>query len=209
MLPDPGRHVPLVVVYDAGVAMLIAANFVDRLRERYSRSKILVLIDSGIGQLAQPEITVIAKPVRLHDVLQHITILAPGLGELSVHSSRLGPALLRLMDFVARSYRQPLRAQDLARAVGCSVHHLGHIAHERLGIALMEYLTRFRVEVARHLLTTTRLTIDQIAGEAGFSNASHLSRVFLAHSACRPGDYRRRVRTGGMWPPRTMRPPGH
>jgi transcriptional regulator GlxA family with amidase domain len=110
------------------------------------------------------------------------------------------------MDFVAKSYRQPLRAQDIARAVGYSVHHLGHIARDRLGIALMEYLTRFRLEVARHLLTATRLTIDQIAGEAGFSNASHLSRAFLAHSGCRPGDYRHQVRIAGMWPPRTMRP---
>jgi CheY-like chemotaxis protein len=208
-LPDPGRHAPLVVVYDAGRATPSAVNFVERLRERYSRSKILVLIDSDIGQLAQPNITVVAKPYQLQDVLQQIATLAPGLRELSVHSSRLGAPLLRLMDFIAKSYRQPLRAQDLAHAVGYSVHHLGHIAHERLGVALMEYLARFRLEVARHLLTATRLTIDQIAGEAGFSNASHLSRVFLAHAGLRPGDYRRRVRTGGMWPPRTMRPPDH
>jgi len=208
-LPDPGRHAPSVVVYDAGVAMPAAANFVERLRERYSRSKIVVLIDSGIGQLARPDITVVAKPVRLHDVLQHITTLAPGLSELSVHSSRLGAPLLRLMDFVAKSYRQPLRAQDLARGVGCSVHHLGHIAHERLGVSLMEYLTRFRLEVARHLLTATGATIDQIAGEAGFSSASHLSRAFLAHSGYRPGNYRRRVRLAGMWPPQTMHPPEH
>src|SRR6266403_5225061 len=190
LLPDPGRHAPLVVIYDSGVATPLAANFVERLHERYSRSKILVL----------------PKPFQLHEVLQHITILAPSLWELSVHSSRLGAPLLRLMDFVAKSYREPLRAQDLARAAGCSVHHLGHIAHERLGVSLMEYLTRFRLEVARHLLTATRLTIDQIAGDAGFSNASHLSRAFLAHSGCRPGDYRRQVRIAGMWPPRTMHP---
>jgi YesN/AraC family two-component response regulator len=208
-LPDPGRHAPLVVVYDAGLATPSAANFVERLRERYSRSKILVLLDSDIGKLAQPNITVIAKPYQLHDVLQHITTLAPGLRELSVHSSRLGAPLLRLMGFVAKSYPKPLRAEDLARAVGYSVHYLGHMARERLGVALMEYLTRFRLEVARHLLTATRLTIDQIAGEAGFSNASHLSRVFLAHLGCRPGDYRREVRIAGMWPPRTMHPREH
>src|SRR6267143_5465573 len=167
-LPDPGRHAPSVVVYDAGAATLPAANFVERLRERYSRSKILVLIDSASGQLAQPNVTVIAKPVQLQDVLQHITTLAPGLRELSVHSSRLGAPLLRLMDFVARSYRQPLRAQDLARAVGYSVHHLGHIARDRLGIALMEYLTRFRLEVARHLLTAFR----SLAAPRGETDAS-------------------------------------
>jgi YesN/AraC family two-component response regulator len=206
-LPDPGRQAPLVVVYHAAVATPPAASFVERLRERYSRSKILVLIDSDSGQLAQPSVTVIAKPYQLHDVLQQITTLAPGLSALSVHSSRLGASLLRMMDFVAKSYRKALRAQDLARAAGCSVHHLGHIAHERLGVPLREYLTRFRLEVARHLLTATRLTIDQVAGEAGFSSASHLSRAFLAHSGYRPGDYRRRVRIAGMWPPQTMRPP--
>src|SRR6267154_2374207 len=40
-LPDPGRHAPPVVVYDAGAATPSAANLVERLRERYSRSKIL------------------------------------------------------------------------------------------------------------------------------------------------------------------------
>jgi DNA-binding NarL/FixJ family response regulator/AraC-like DNA-binding protein len=208
-LPDPGWDAPLVVVYDVGRAASSAANFVERLRERYSRSKILVLTDSDIGQVALSNITVIPKPYQLHDVLQHITMLAPGLRDLSVHSSRLGAPLLRLMDFVAKSYGQPLRAQDLARAVGCSVHYLGHVARDRLGVALMEYLTRFRLEVARHLLTSARLTIDQIAGEAGFSNASHLSRVFLAHSGCRPGNYRRQVRTGGLWPPRMTHPSQH
>jgi CheY-like chemotaxis protein/AraC-like DNA-binding protein len=192
MLPDPGRHTPLLVIYDSGVAAPLAANFVERLHERYSRSKILVL----------------PKPFQLHDVLQHITILAPSLWDLSVRASRLGAPLLRLMDFVAKSYHQPLGAQDLARAVGYSVHHLAHIAHERLGVSLMEYLTRFRFEVARHLLATTDLTIDQIADEAGFSNASHLSRVFLSFSGRRPGDYRHGVRIGGMWPlPRMLRPP--
>ena len=80
----------------------------------------------------------------------------------------------------------------------------GVFGHYGLGVSLMEYLTRFRFEVARHLLTVTDLTIDQIAGEAGFSNASHLSRVFLGHSGRRPGDYRHRVRIGGMWPPPRM-----
>ena len=192
-LPDPGRHTPLLVIYDSGVAAPLAANFIERLNERYSRSKILV----------------VPRPLQLHDVLQHITILAPSLWELSVHSSRLGAPLLRLMDFLAKSYRKPLHAQDLARAVGCSVHHLAHIAHERLGVSLMEYLTRFRLEVARHLLTATRLTIDEVAGEAGFSSASHLSRAFLAHSGYRPGDYRRQVRMAGMWPPQTVQPPQH
>ena len=206
-LPDPGRHAPSVVVYHGGAAMRPAANFVERLRERYSRSNILVLIDSDSGQLAQPSVTVLAKPYQLHDIVQQITTLAPGLSALSVHSSRLGASLLRVMDFVAKSYRKPLRAQDLARAAGCSVHHLGHIAHERLGVPLMEYLTRFRLEVARHLLTASRLTIDQVAGEAGFSSASHLSRAFLAHSGYRPGNYRRRVRMAGMWPPQIVSPP--
>src|SRR5206468_12226413 len=74
MLPDPDRHTPLLVIYDSGVAAPLAANFVERLRERYSRSKILVL----------------PKPFQLHDVLQHITILAPSPWDLSVRASRLG-----------------------------------------------------------------------------------------------------------------------
>src|SRR6266436_1595828 len=86
----------LLISADAGVIASIAvilephmtvATAVPRLRERYSRSKILVLIDSDSGQLAQPSITVLAKPYQLPDIVQQITTLAPGLSALSVHSS--------------------------------------------------------------------------------------------------------------------------
>jgi len=117
-------------------------------------------------------------------------------------------ALLRLMDFIAKSYRQPLRAQDLAHAVGYSVHHLGHIAHERLGVALMEYLTRFS--------TRSRSTPPDRHGPDDRSDRwrgrileclTPLARV-PAHAGF-GRRLRRRVRTGGMVATSDDAPPEH
>jgi AraC-like DNA-binding protein len=45
--------------------------------------------------------------------------------------------------------------------------------------------------VAKQLLYERGYTLDPIAEKVGFSDASHLSRVFLRYAGYRPGTYRR------------------
>jgi CheY-like chemotaxis protein/AraC-like DNA-binding protein len=203
-LPDPVARTPLVVIYDCGVTPYAPPDFVDRLSERYWRSTLVLLMTEGydISRTVRSRGTVVRKPYRFDDVLHGITALVSGLEDLSVRAARFGSHLLRLIDVVIQSYREPLGTRELALAVGCSVHHLAHIVRERFGMPLIGYLRSFRFEVARHLLTVTNRSIDEIASDAGFSSASHLSRVFLQNTGYRPGDYRRQVRMVGMWPPR-------
>jgi two-component system response regulator YesN len=45
-----------------------------------------------------------------------------------------------------------------------------------------EYVTKIRIKVAKQLLSERRCTLDHIAEKVGFSDASHLSRVFLRYA---------------------------
>jgi len=209
VLPDATSRIPLLVIYDSGAVSPLTSIVVERLHERYSCSPLFLLAppDHHVSEVVRSHTVIVNKPYALDGLLQHIAVVAPGLRlrELSIRSARLGPHLLRLIDFVTHSYRTPLGVSDLAHAVGCSGDHLAHLVRDRLGMSLMGYLTEFRLEVARHLMTITDLTIEQIASDAGFSSASHLSRVFLERWLYRPGDYRRRLRVAGMWPPSPIR----
>lgn len=53
-------------------------------------------------------------------------------------------------------------------------------------------MTRVRVAVASRLLAHTYTKLDGIAQVSGFTDASHLSRVFTERMGIRPGEYRRR-----------------
>jgi CheY-like chemotaxis protein/AraC-like DNA-binding protein len=193
--PDPGVPAPHVVLYDCPPTAA-GGEIADRLAERYPRASLLVLADEAVrvGAATLGRGTVIRKPYRLGEVLPSVAALAPDLAGLAVQCARMGPYLPRLLECLVHTYERPLAAADLAGAVGCSVHHLGHDVRDRLGVSLMELLVRFRCEVVRHRLTVTDLTLDEIAGDTGFSSASHLSRAFLKHTGHRPGDYRRQAR---------------
>ena len=195
-LPGPARGVPLLVLYDNDSAPDPAADFVQSLRKRFAGSAFIILtpeVDRATVLRERAALTsdqLVAKPYRLDEVLHRIARFVPSLNQLSV----LGSRMTTLIDHVAQMHRRPLEASELARAVGLSVDRLAHLVRDRLGVPLMVYVTRFRVEVARHLIAVTDLPLEEIADRAGFASASHLSRAFLDHTGHRPGRYRRLTR---------------
>ncbi|OGV64060.1 MAG: hypothetical protein A3K19_05915 [Lentisphaerae bacterium RIFOXYB12_FULL_65_16] len=44
------------------------------------------------------------------------------------------------------------------------------------GLGFHQYLTKLRLDHAKHLLRETSLTAKQIAGQSGFQNAVHFTR---------------------------------
>jgi AraC-like DNA-binding protein len=60
-------------------------------------------------------------------------------------------------------------------------------------MTVKEYVTRLRIEVAKQLLYDRAQTLERIAEKVGFSDASHLSRVFRRYVGYRPGTFRRDI----------------
>ncbi|NJP70179.1 helix-turn-helix domain-containing protein [Streptomyces sp. C1-2] len=85
----------------------------------------------------------------------------------------------------------PLTLADLTAEVHLSVYHFIRVFREATGETPHRYLTRLRIERARHLLTSTTLTVGQIAERCGFSGPGALSAAFLSHVGVRPSVYRK------------------
>lgn len=66
-----------------------------------------------------------------------------------------------------------------------------------VGMTPMEYLTAWRMQLAKRLLGETHLSLDQIAARVGYESAASFSRVFLRHVGARPGSYRRLLQASG------------
>jgi CheY-like chemotaxis protein/AraC-like DNA-binding protein len=201
-LPDPDLRVPLLVLCHCPPTT-VGSQLAELIVTRYPRS-IGVLLTAAGDPTGRPRLTgrPVSLPDRLDAVLQYIATLVPAFPGLADRSTRMGPQVLRLLDFMARAYAEPLAMRDLAHAAGCSVHHLAHTVQDRLHMSPLHLLMWARFEVARHLLGFSPAAIDEIAEAAGFSSASHLSHVFLQRRGLRPGAYRRQMRLGGFWPPR-------
>jgi LacI family transcriptional regulator len=122
------------------------------------------------------------------------------IGPVDVMTRRSSDALAIDDAFVARAVRwihqhsnRSLTVPSVARSVGTSRRRLERRFHAALGRTVVQEIRRVRVETAKHLLSTTRHDLAQIATLSGFTNAALLSVAFRRELGLPPGAYRRRV----------------
>jgi AraC-like DNA-binding protein len=84
-----------------------------------------------------------------------------------------------------------LKAAELARDFGMSRTHFSHYFRKTVGDSPAAYLRKQKLKQAETLLTTSQLSVKEIAAKTGFTDANHLCKVFRAHFQCSPGSYRR------------------
>jgi len=80
---------------------------------------------------------------------------------------------------------------DAARECTLSRSHFSKAFKQTTGQTPHAWLVTQRVEAARRLLGQRHLPIAEIAARCGFSDQSHLTRVFSAHTGTSPARWRR------------------
>ncbi|MFY1670022.1 GlxA family transcriptional regulator [Plantactinospora sp. WMMB334] len=92
---------------------------------------------------------------------------------------------------------RPISLAELARQAGMSVRSLSRRFRDEVGMTPVQWLTRQRVEHARHLLETTELPVDRVAAEAGFGTAASMRQHLTGAIGISPTAYRKTFRTAG------------
>jgi transcriptional regulator GlxA family with amidase domain len=91
---------------------------------------------------------------------------------------------------------RPLGLPDLAAHAAMSVRTFTRRFREEVGMSPHRWLTQQRVELARRLLETTDLGVDQVADRAGLGSASSLRLHLGSALGVPPSRYRRTFRSG-------------
>jgi AraC family transcriptional regulator len=85
--------------------------------------------------------------------------------------------------------RLPLK--ELAKECGLSVSHFSRAFRRTTGAAPHHWLMTRRVEAAKEKLRDGRMSLSDVALACGFSDQSHLTRVFTGMVRLSPGAWRR------------------
>src|SRR6202008_1599513 len=100
---------------------------------------------------------------------------------------RLAPAL----EAVPASAAKPWTVEDLARLCNMSRATFARVFHQALGQAPMQYLTDWRMTLARDLLLAQDATIDEIAAHTGYSSMYAFATAFRRHHGEPPRRWQR------------------
>lgn len=106
------------------------------------------------------------------------------------------PLYLRYVEPVIKEieshYDTELTAQELSRMVYVTPQYLSRLFKRFLGYSVYEYLTSCRINRARELLLThSNLSVQQIAHQVGFSDASHFTAMFKKTTGMTPLEFRK------------------
>lgn len=107
-------------------------------------------------------------------------------------ADRFSPTVQTLLTFIDRNVARPVSMREMGTEVHRSVSHLTRLFKKETGITPYEYLLRQRMEVAKALLTGTRLPVKEIAARLGFGDQYYFCNAFKKAFNAAPTRYRRR-----------------
>ncbi len=206
-------HIILMDVVLPGVDGLAATRYVQRL---YPATKVAIVsaydkFDYAQEALRAGAVDYLLKPVRPEQLVALLKKLCADLdaedarkaaasvfldsfeGEASDHEQRSPhyTALRRAEAYIAENYARGLTLKQVAAHATMAPTYFSRIFKQEMGCTFTEYLTRMRLEKAKHLLSTTALPIAEIAYAVGYQGPNYLTGVFKAVEGVTPGIYRR------------------
>ncbi|MDF9830347.1 helix-turn-helix transcriptional regulator [Parabacteroides sp. PF5-6] len=111
--------------------------------------------------------------------------------------SRKHRLFLEFQKLIALHYKEERTLEFYADKLCITSRYLSSVSKEITGVTAADCITRVIILNARVLLTTTEMTISQIADELNFPNPSFFSKYFRKNTGITPKAYRAKGRSTG------------
>lgn len=147
---------------------------------REEMDELVRLCDSGVTESSFETSLRIYRIFSLLDDPEH----SPGL-------KKNDDSIARSIAYIRAHPEQKLPLSQLAEISHLSVYYYSHLFKEMTGVSPAEYIIKTRIETAKTLLTTTTLSIAEIANQVGYQNAGNLITLFTKRVGCSPARFRK------------------
>jgi transcriptional regulator GlxA family with amidase domain len=109
--------------------------------------------------------------------------------ETALSDSRIQMAI----DFMEANLHRRIPLAELAEVANLSPSHISRLFKTQTRLSPGEYLSRLRMEKARHLVLAGLLSVKEIMAVVGYRSKSHFVRDFRRSFRLAPSEYRKGV----------------
>lgn len=127
----------------------------------------------------------------LYEVFHHLTLHADKV--ITLDSSRAGVKAEQLkpaLEYIENNYASRISLDTLARLTGLSPKYFCRCFRAIVHRSPIEYLNHYRIECASFLLTTTDMSVAEIAQRCGYNDSSFFIKQFRKYKSTTPFQYR-------------------
>ncbi|MBG0562925.1 GlxA family transcriptional regulator [Actinoplanes aureus] len=149
----------------------------------------LVRTDHGVQASNAVARVMVAAPYRSGGQSQYVPRTIP---------EPLGEVFAATREWAMRHLEEPLTVEMLARHARVSARTFGRRFVEDTGYTPMQWILRARVDLARELLESTTLGVDQVATRVGVGTGANLRMHFQRILGTSPSEYRRTFGGGNL-----------
>lgn len=104
------------------------------------------------------------------------------------------PLVQQAADWLAVRRTENISTLELANALHVSYRTLHRRFQAAAGMPPLAYLQDLRIEQAKEMLESTRMSLEQIVGKVGYNDVSAFRRLFTKRAGLSPAQYRQRFR---------------
>ncbi len=105
--------------------------------------------------------------------------------------SRPGDDTLRSIEqYIRGNFREPLTVQDISRQFFLHPNYLSSLFKREFGVNFTKFLNDIRMEHACSLLLNSRLSVREVAEQAGYKDYFYFAKMFKRHTGLTPTEYR-------------------
>lgn len=98
--------------------------------------------------------------------------------------------IMQAMFYIEQHVADKISLQNICDFVGYSVFHFSRVFKKEVGMAPYEYIIKFRLDLAKHLLITTKDSIREIARASGYTSEVNFYNVFKKNMKVTPKQFR-------------------
>lgn len=135
--------------------------------------------------------SVVGDAVMSHLISCMLTELVGSLAEGAENPQNLNYRdIAALAEYIRKNFVEDLHIDDFMKITNLSRHYLIHTFEKQIGMSPYRYLHMCRVNYAQKLLTTTDMSVSEIAYSIGYHAPAVFIRHFKSFHGVSPGAYR-------------------
>lgn len=112
------------------------------------------------------------------------------------YRENLSSTVIKFIAYIENNYRKPITSEFIENALNYTYRFISRLTKREIGLTPIEFLEHYRINIAKEQLSTTAISLKEIAEYIGYPNIHHFSRSFSRIVGMPPGQYRSSIMEG-------------